>query len=124
HVWLLHSIEKLPCISGEAFDVAALAFGIKSVEGQRGFPRTTQTGNNDQLFPRNFHVKVLEIVLAGTANFDNLRRHSDQKRRTYQSSITIVFLQRNRFRSEAAMAHQKRIFPTVGGMGRGWSDQL
>jgi glycosyltransferase involved in cell wall biosynthesis len=41
-------------------------------------------------------VKVLEIVLAGTANFDNFRRHSDQKRRTYQSSTTIVFLQRNR----------------------------
>jgi hypothetical protein len=28
-------------------------------------------------------VKVLEIVLAGTANFDNLRRHSDEECRTY-----------------------------------------
>ena len=32
---------------------------------------------------RNFHVKVLEIVLAGTANLDNLRRHSDDECRTY-----------------------------------------
>jgi hypothetical protein len=28
-------------------------------------------------------VKVLEIVLAGTANFDDLCRHSDHKRRTF-----------------------------------------
>src|SRR5437763_1679713 len=80
---LFHSIEKLPSIGGEAFDVAALAFGIKRVESQRGFPGTTQAGDNNQLFPRNFHVKVLEIVLAGTANFDNLRRHSDGECRTY-----------------------------------------
>src|SRR4030095_8124310 len=95
HVWLFHSIEKLPCISGEAFDVAPLPFGIKSVEGQRGFPRTTQTGDDNQLLPWNFHVKVFEIVLAGTANFDKLRRHSDQKRRTYQSSTAVSFLPPN-----------------------------
>src|SRR5437867_7373336 len=75
-VWLFHSIEKLPSISREAFDVAALAFGIKRVEGQRGFPRTTQTGNDNQFSPWNFHIEVLEIVLASTANFDNFRRHS------------------------------------------------
>src|SRR5206468_7893862 len=67
-VWLFHSIEKLPSISRETFDVAALAFGVKRVEGQRRFPRTTQAGNNNQLFPRKFHVKVLEIVLASAAN--------------------------------------------------------
>ena len=36
-----------------------------------------------------------EIVLAGTANFDNLRRHSDEECRTYQSSTAVPFLQRN-----------------------------
>jgi hypothetical protein len=40
-------------------------------------------------------VKVLEIVLAGTANFDNLRRHSGHKRRTFQLSTTVLFLQLN-----------------------------
>jgi hypothetical protein len=40
-------------------------------------------------------MEVLEIVLAGTANFDNLRRHSDEESRTYQSSTAVPFLQRN-----------------------------
>jgi glycosyltransferase involved in cell wall biosynthesis len=40
-------------------------------------------------------MKVLEIVLAGTTNLDNLRRHSDEECRTYQSSTAIPFLQRN-----------------------------
>jgi hypothetical protein len=40
-------------------------------------------------------VEVLEIVLAGTTNFDNLRRHSDEECRTYQSSTAVPFLQRN-----------------------------
>jgi hypothetical protein len=39
-------------------------------------------------------MKVLEIVLAGTTNFDNLRRHSDEECRTYQSSTAVPFLQR------------------------------
>ena len=51
--------------------------------------------NNNQLLPWNFHVKVLEIVLAGTADFDNFHRHSDEECRTYQSSTPVPFLQRN-----------------------------
>jgi hypothetical protein len=39
-------------------------------------------------------VKVLEIVLAGTANLDCLCRHSGERCRTYQSSTTLPFLQR------------------------------
>src|SRR6266550_2540584 len=93
-VWLFHSIEKLPSISRETFDVAALAFGVKRVEGQRRFPRTTQAGNNNQLFPRKFHVKVLEIVLASAANFDDLCRHSDGKCRTLYLNIAGQFLKK------------------------------
>jgi glycosyltransferase involved in cell wall biosynthesis len=40
-------------------------------------------------------VEILEIVLASTANFDNLRRHSNEGCRTYQSSTALPFLQRN-----------------------------
>src|SRR6266480_6097025 len=94
-IWLFHLIEELPRIRGETLDVSALPLGIKSVESQRRFSRTTQSGNDDQLLPWNLHVEVLEIVLAGTANFDNLRRHSDEECRTYQSSTAVPFLQRN-----------------------------
>src|SRR2546422_6773801 len=94
-IWLFHLIEELPRISGEALDVAALPLGIKSVEGERGFPGAAQPGDDHQFLPWNFHMEVLEIVLAGSANFDNLRRHSDEECRTYQSSTAVPFLQRN-----------------------------
>src|SRR5262245_18539586 len=40
-------------------------------------------------------MEVLEIVLSGTANPDEFRRHSGQKCRTYQSSTPVLFLQKN-----------------------------
>ena len=82
-IWFFHLSEELPRISRKAFDISALPFGIKSVEGQRGFPRATQSGDDDQLLPWNLDVEVLEIVLASTANLDNLRRHSDEECRTF-----------------------------------------
>src|ERR1041385_3273846 len=82
-IWLFHLIEELPRISGETFDVGAWALAIESIKSQRGFPRATQAGNDNELLPWNLDMKVLEIVLAGTTNLDNLRRHSDEECRTY-----------------------------------------
>jgi len=82
-IWFFHLIEELPRISGEALDVAALPLGIKSVEGQRGFSGAAQPRDDHQFLPWNFYMEILEIVLAGSANFDNLRRHSDEECRTY-----------------------------------------
>jgi len=95
NIRLFHLVEELPRISGETFDIAALPLGIKSIERQRGLPRATQARNDNELLPWNLHMKVLQIVLAGTTNFDNLRRHSDEECQTYQSSTAIPFLQRN-----------------------------
>ena len=35
---LVHAVEELPDVRGESFDVAALAFCVEGVEGERGFP--------------------------------------------------------------------------------------
>jgi len=72
-----------------------LAFGIERVEGEGGFARTAQAGNHHQLLPRQFDVEILQIVLARTTDLNNLRRHQDDKSRTYQSSTAPIFLQRN-----------------------------
>src|SRR5207244_4619797 len=90
---LLHLIEELPGIGRETFHVAPLAFGIESIEGERRFPRAAQPGDDHQLFPRYFDVEVLQIVLACTTDLDNLRRHFDEKCRTYKSSTAPQFLQ-------------------------------
>src|SRR5205807_3636357 len=65
-VRFFHLVEELPRISGETFHVTALALGVERVEGERRFPGTAQTGDDHQLLPWNFHVKVLQIVLART----------------------------------------------------------
>ena len=38
-------------------------------------------------------MEILQIVLAGTTNADNLRRHPDDKCRTFKSSTRPCFLQ-------------------------------
>ena len=74
-VRLFHLVEELPGISRKALDVAALAFGIERIEGERRFPRAAQAGDHDQLLPRNLDVEILEIVLARTTDLDSLCRH-------------------------------------------------
>ena len=39
HLRLVHAIEELPRVGGERLDVAALAFGVDGVEGERGLAR-------------------------------------------------------------------------------------
>src|SRR5208282_1082749 len=67
-VWLLHHFQELPRIGRQALDIAALAFGIDGVEGERGFARAGQPGEHDQPIARNVEIDVLEIVLARAAD--------------------------------------------------------
>ena len=69
-VRLLHLIEKLPRVSGQAFDVAALTFRIERVERERRLARSAHSGEYNQSFPRKLDTDVLQIVLAG-ANYAN-----------------------------------------------------
>ncbi len=73
HVGLLHQLEELAGIGRQAFDIAALAFGIDGVEGKTGFARTGKSGQHGQGVARNLDIDILEIVLARTANGDVLQ---------------------------------------------------
>jgi len=73
-----------------------LALGIEGVEGERGLSRPAQASNDHQFLSRNLNTEILEIVLACSNDFDNLRRHSDDGCRTYKSSTSLAFLYRNR----------------------------
>ena len=70
HIRLLHQFQELAGIGRQAFDIAALAFGIDGVEGERGFARTRQAGQHGQGVARNIDVDILEIVLARAADGD------------------------------------------------------
>ena len=53
-----HHFEKLARVSGQAVDVAALAFGINDVEGERRFSRAAQAGEDDETVARNVDADI------------------------------------------------------------------
>jgi len=71
-VGLVHQLQELPRIGRQAFDVAALAFGVQRVERQRRLARTRQPGDHHQLVAWNVQVDVLEVMGAGAADADPL----------------------------------------------------
>src|SRR5581483_11411802 len=69
-VGLLHHLQELARIGRQALDVAALAFRIDRVEGERGLARARQPREHDQRIARYLEVDVLEVVLARTPDVD------------------------------------------------------
>ena len=51
-----HLVQKLARVGRQGLYVAALAFGINRVEGQRRLSRTAQPGNHRQGVTRNLNV--------------------------------------------------------------------
>ena len=70
YVGFLHELQKLPRVSGEGFDVAALSFRVQRVERERALARARETGDNDQAVAREIEVDVLEVVRARAADAD------------------------------------------------------
>ena len=79
HPWFVHTIEELPHVRRESFDVAALAFGINGLERERRFAGAARTGDDSHFAQRKIDIDALEIVLARSANLDAapLDRSSD-----------------------------------------------
>ncbi len=72
HVGLVHHLQELPRVGRQAFDVAALAFGVQGVEGQGRFPGAGQAREHDQLAPGQVDRDVLQIVGARAADADGV----------------------------------------------------
>ena len=73
HIGLVHQLQKLPCVGGQALHITALSFGIERVKRQTGLARATQSGDHHQLVAWNINVHVLQIVRTRPANADFLR---------------------------------------------------
>ena len=61
-VGLVHPLQELAGVGREGFDVAALAFGVERVEGQRGLARAAHAGDDDELVERDVEVDGLQVV--------------------------------------------------------------
>ena len=76
YVGLLDAFEELASVGGERFDVAALAFGVDGVEGERGFARAGDAGDDGQLAVRYVAVDIFEVVHPRAADGDLVRQCS------------------------------------------------
>ena len=70
HIRFFHQLQELARIRGKGFHIAPLAFGVEGVEGEGGFARTGQSGDDDQLVARDVETDVFQVVGARTANLD------------------------------------------------------
>ena len=87
-VGLLHPLEELARVGGQRFDVAALPFGVDRVEGERGFPRAADAGDDDQLADRQRQVDVLEVVRARAAH-DEIGGFRQRRKRRARTSLGL-----------------------------------
>ena len=72
HIGLVHQLQKLARVGGQAFYITALAFGIQRVKGQAGLARAAQARDHHQLVARNIEVDVFEVVGACPAHTDQV----------------------------------------------------
>ncbi len=70
HVRLLHLLEELPGIGGEALHIAALPFGVDGVEGKGRFSRTGDAGDDHQPVAGDLHVEALQVMFPGAPDDD------------------------------------------------------
>ncbi len=72
HLGAVHAVQELPRIGAEGLDVAALALGIERVEHQARLARPRRTGHDRHLAGAQVEIDILEIVLACSANADQM----------------------------------------------------
>ncbi|MNN75262.1 hypothetical protein D3C81_1915540 [compost metagenome] len=65
-VRLVHQLEELAGIRGQAFHITSLALRVQRIERQRRFARTGQAGDDHQFVARQVQRNVLEVVGAST----------------------------------------------------------
>ena len=70
HVGAIHAIEKVAGVGREGLDIAALAFGINRVEGQRTLTAAAKAGNHAKAVARQGHVDVFQVMLSRTDYID------------------------------------------------------
>jgi hypothetical protein len=71
-VGLLHQLQELARVGRQRLDVAALAFRVERVEGERALARPRQPGHDDEPVAREVEVEVLEVVRACAADADEV----------------------------------------------------
>ena len=80
-------MEKAPGVGRDGFEVAALRLGVKRPEGERRLPRPGDAGENDQRITGNADVDVLEVVLSGATDVNELVVSAAESRSAAVASV-------------------------------------
>ena len=73
---LVHAVEELARVGGEALDVPPLPFGVEDVEGKARFPRAGDARDDGHGVERHADVDTLQVVLASADDDDGGRVHA------------------------------------------------
>jgi len=71
---LVHAVEELPRVRGKRFDVSALAFGEKSVNGEGDFSGAAEASNDDQLARGQVQIEIFKVIVPDAAEADGRRK--------------------------------------------------
>ncbi len=77
-VGLVHPLEKLPRISRQRLDIAALSFGVDRVEGEGRLTGAADAGNHGHLVYRDGEGNVFEVINACSPDFNCFFRHRSE----------------------------------------------
>jgi hypothetical protein len=72
HVRLLHLLEELARVGGEALHVSALPFGVERVEGQAALAGARRPGDHGQAVAGQVAVHAFQVVHPSAADCDGL----------------------------------------------------
>ena len=72
HIGLIHLTQELAGVGTEGLHVAPLALGENRVKGQGGLAGPRHPGEDNQLITGNLQVQVLQVMLPGPANADDV----------------------------------------------------
>ena len=70
YIGTLHATEEVAGIGREGLYIAALPLGKEGIECQGGFTATAQTGNHRERTVRDGGIDILQVMLAGSVDFD------------------------------------------------------
>ena len=92
----LNALQKLPGVGGQRLDIAPLPLGKKGIKGEGGLPRTRDPGDHRELPPGDGAGDVLEVVGAGTDDFDVFPGHILLLKRHYSSRLRDTNILKNK----------------------------
>jgi len=71
----VHAVEELAGVGGESLDVAALAFGVKRVEGKGRLSCAAHTGDDGEAAKGDIEIEAFEVMLPDPSDPDTIQRH-------------------------------------------------